>query len=472
MHIHILGICGTFMGGLAALAREAGHRVTGCDAGVYPPMSDQLRSLGIELIEGFAAEQLALKPDVFVVGNVVSRAHGADGAPKYPLMEAILDAGLPYTSGPQWLAEHVLRTPAAGSSAVRHVLAVAGTHGKTTTSSMLAWVLEHAGLQPGFLIGGVPQNFGVSARLGQGHCFVIEADEYDTAFFDKRSKFVHYRPRTALLNNLEFDHADIFDDLPAIERQFHHLVRTVPPSGLVVSNAQEAALERVLGMGCWSPVARFGGGGDLQAHGPAHDFEVRSKSGETGQVVWGQSGDHNRLNALAAIAAAAHVGVGLAVACEALSLFQSPKRRMELRGTVRGISVIDDFAHHPTAMRTTIDGLRAQMQAKGQTGRILAAFEPRSATMKLGTMKSQLPWALENADCIYCHAAHLGWDAGEALSAYPKPQLVAGNVAAIVQAIAREAVSGDRVLVMSNGGFGGIHQLLLDALGRDEDAKN
>ncbi|HRF21739.1 MAG TPA: UDP-N-acetylmuramate:L-alanyl-gamma-D-glutamyl-meso-diaminopimelate ligase, partial [Comamonas denitrificans] len=389
MHIHILGICGTFMGGVAALAREAGHKVTGCDAGVYPPMSDQLRALGIELIEGYDAGQVQLQPDMFVVGNVVSRARLADGSPKFPLMEAILDQGLPYTSGPQWLAEHVLQG--------RHVLAVAGTHGKTTTTSMLAWILESAGLTPGFLVGGVPLNFGVSARLGdvapgqQRPLFVIEADEYDTAFFDKRSKFVHYRPRTAVLNNLEFDHADIFPDLAAIERQFQHLLRTVPAAGRVVSNGLEEALARVLHQGCWSQVRSFGSAvSDFTAQGPHHAFAVLHAGQVVGQVQWGLSGEHNQLNALAAIAAAEHVGVPPATACAALADFQNVRRRMELRGTVAGIALYDDFAHHPTAIRTTLDGLRQQI---GQQKRILAVFEPRSNTMKLGTMKAQLPWA-------------------------------------------------------------------------------
>lgn len=325
MHIHILGICGTFMGGVAALAREAGHRVTGCDAGVYPPMSDQLRSLGIELIEGYDADQMALRPDVFVIGNVVSRARLADGTPKFPLMEAILDAGASYTSGPQWLAEHVLQG--------RHVMAVAGTHGKTTTTSMLAWILERAGLAPGFLVGGVPLDFGVSARLGKNK-FVIEADEYDTAFFDKRSKFVHYRPRTAILNNLEFDHADIFDDLGAIERQFHHLVRIVPGTGRVVVNATEESLQRVLAQGCWSELARFGAGGEWQAHGPHDAFEVLRQGEQVGRVEWALSGLHNQMNALAAIAAAEHVGVAPAEAAGFLASFRNVRRRMELRGTV------------------------------------------------------------------------------------------------------------------------------------------
>jgi UDP-N-acetylmuramate: L-alanyl-gamma-D-glutamyl-meso-diaminopimelate ligase len=453
MHIHILGICGTFMGGVAALAREAGHKVTGCDAGVYPPMSDQLRALGIELIEGYGADQLSLEPDAWVVGNVVSRARQADGSARYPLMEAILDAGLAYTSGPQWLAENVLRG--------RHVLAVAGTHGKTTTTSMLAWILEHAGQQPGFLVGGVPSNFGISARLGQGKDFVIEADEYDTAFFDKRSKFVHYRPRTAVLNNLEFDHADIFDDLAAIERQFHHLVRTVPSTGRVVVNGLEESLARVLHMGCWSDVRSFGATtDDFTAEGEPHDFRVMQRGREVAHVRWDMTGVHNQLNALAAIAAAEHVGVTPAQSARALAQFQSVKRRMEVRGEAGGVTVYDDFAHHPTAIRTTVDGLRRKV---GST-RILAVFEPRSNTMKLGAMKSQLPWALEQADLAFCHSGGLDWDAEEALAPLGERAKVAGRIEELVELVARAARPGDHVLCMSNGGFGGIHAKLLAAL--------
>ena len=460
MHIHILGICGTFMGGVAALAREAGHKVTGCDAGVYPPMSDQLRALGIELIEGYDAGQVQLQPDMFVVGNVVSRARLADGSPKFPLMEAILDQGLPYTSGPQWLAEHVLQG--------RHVLAVAGTHGKTTTTSMLAWILESAGLTPGFLVGGVPLNFGVSARLGdvapgqQRPLFVIEADEYDTAFFDKRSKFVHYRPRTAVLNNLEFDHADIFPDLAAIERQFQHLLRTVPAAGRVVSNGLEEALARVLHQGCWSQVRSFGSAvSDFAAQGPHHAFAVLHAGQVVGQVQWGLSGEHNQLNALAAIAAAEHVGVPPATACAALADFQNVRRRMELRGTVAGIALYDDFAHHPTAIRTTLDGLRQQI---GQQKRILAVFEPRSNTMKLGTMKDQLPWALKEADLAFCHTAGLDWDAAQALEPLGAAGLTADNIATLVQQVMAAVQPNDTIVCMSNGGFGGVHTQLLAAL--------
>ena len=480
MHLHILGICGTFMGGLAALAREAGHTVTGCDAGVYPPMSEQLRAMGIELTEGFGPEQLALKPDVFVVGNVVTRG--------FPLMEALLDAGAPYTSGPQWLAEHVLHP----ASNPRHVLAVAGTHGKTTTTAMLAWILEIAGLQPGFLVGGVPLNFGVSARLGlsspgarlgssspgarlgstspgatggTGSPFVIEADEYDTALFDKRSKFVHYRPRTAVLNNLELDHADIFPDLAAIETQFHHLVRTVPANGRLVVNARDDALKRVLARGCWSEVQRFGTKreepGGLCARGDPQSFDVLRGSLKLGRVEWTLLGEHNQMNALAAIGAAEHVGVAPEAACAALATFQNVRRRLELRGEVRGVKVYDDFAHHPTAMRTTVDGLRRKI---GHTQRILAAFEPRSNTMKLGAMKAQLPWALEEADLSFCLQGNYGWNAAEALAPLGKTAVVADKVETLVAAIAKAAQPGDHVLCMSNGGFGGIHDMLLVAL--------
>ena len=450
MHLHILGICGTFMGGIAAIAREAGHRVTGCDANVYPPMSDQLRALGIELIEGFSADQLSLKPDVFVIGNVVTRGN--------PLMEAILDAGAPYTSGPQWLAETVLRD--------RHVLAVAGTHGKTGTTSMLAWILEQAGLQPGFLVGGVPLNFGISARLGSGRCFVIEADEYDTALFDKRSKFVHYRPRTAILNNLEFDHADIFADLGAIETQFHHLVRTVPASGRLVVNARDEALQRVLQRGCWSPVQRFGTRreepGGLCARGEPHAFDVLRGSLRIGHVAWELMGEHNQMNALAAIGAAEHVGVPPEQAAAALGTFRNVRRRLELRGEVAGIRVYDDFAHHPTAMRTTVNGLRRKVGVQ----RILAVFEPRSNTMKTGTMKAQLPWALEEADLSFCLQGPYGWSARDALAPLGPLAVVADSVDALVAKIVQAARPGDHILCMSNGGFGGIHGKLLEALKR------
>jgi len=449
MHLHVLGICGTFMGGLAALAREAGHRVTGCDANVYPPMSDQLQALGIELIEGYDAGQLRLAPDLFVVGNAITRGN--------PLMEAILDANARYASGPQWLAEQIL--------AGRHVLAVAGTHGKTGTTSMLAWILEEAGLDPGFLVGGVPLNFGVSARLGAASApFVIEADEYDTAFFDKRSKFVHYRPRTAILNNLEFDHADIFDDLAAIERQFHHLVRTVPGRGRIVVNAREEALQRVLAMGCWSEVQRFGGRkeapGMLRARGEPHAFDVLRGGLKIARVEWALLGEHNQLNALAAMAAAEHVGVVPEISARALASFRNVRRRLELRGVAAGVSVYDDFAHHPTAMRTTLEGLRKKVGA----ARILAVFEPRSNTMKLGAMKAQLPWALEEADLSFCHSGGLTWDAHQALAPMGSRAIVVPTIAELVSRIVAAARSGDHILCMSNGGFGSIHEKLLEAL--------
>jgi UDP-N-acetylmuramate: L-alanyl-gamma-D-glutamyl-meso-diaminopimelate ligase len=451
MHIHILGICGTFMGGLAALARESGHTVTGCDANVYPPMSDQLRALGIELMEGYGPEQLALKPDLFVIGNVVSRGN--------PLMEAILNAGLAYTSGPQWLAENVLQG--------RHVLAVAGTHGKTSTTSMLAWVLHQAGLNPGFLVGGVPLNFGVSARLGNtevGTPFVIEADEYDTAFFDKRSKFVHYRPRTAILNNLEFDHADIFENLGAIERQFHHLIRCIPAQGRLVVNSREESLQRVLTMGCWSDVQRFGARkeepGALRARGEPHAFDVLRGSLKIARVEWSLLGEHNQLNALAAIGAAEHVGVNPELAAHELSSFHNVRRRLELRGEASGVKVYDDFAHHPTAIRTTVNGLRRKVGVE----RILAVFEPRSNTMKLGAVKAQLPWALEEADLVFCHSGGLGWDAQQALAPLGTQAVVCATIDELVKHVLQVAQPGDHVLCMSNGSFGGFHNKLLEAL--------
>lgn len=455
MHIHILGICGTFMGGIAVLAKQAGHRVTGCDANVYPPMSTQLEAQGIELIEGFSPEQTKLMPDIYVIGNVVSRGN--------PLMEAILNLGLPYISGPQWLAENVLQG--------KWVLAVAGTHGKTTTSSMLAWILEYAGLAPGFLIGGVPENFAVSARLPQtpkqdakstSPFFVIEADEYDTAFFDKRSKFVHYRPRTAVLNNLEFDHADIFDDLAAIEKQFHHLVRTVPQQGLVVANGKESSLSRVIEKGCWTPVEKFGTDADWQASNANADggFDVVYKGKPQGRVNWDLQGEHNRMNALASIAAARHVGVTTEVSIAALTEFKNVKRRMETKGVVNNITVYDDFAHHPTAIDTTVAGLRAKVGA----ARILAVLEPRSNTMKLGVMKDALPDSLKEADLVFCYGANLGWDAAEALKPIANKAKTFDDLNMLVQAIASVAKPNDHILVMSNGGFGGVHQKILDAL--------
>jgi UDP-N-acetylmuramate: L-alanyl-gamma-D-glutamyl-meso-diaminopimelate ligase len=418
-------------------------------------MSEQLRALGIDLIEGYGAEQRALTPDVFVVGNVVKRG--------MPLLEALLDDGARMTSGPQWLAEHVLHG--------RHVLAVAGTHGKTTTTAMLSWILEQAlpaGRKPGFLVGGVPLNFGVSARLGDADApFVIEADEYDTALFDKRSKFVHYRPRTAVLNNLEHDHADIFPDLAAIETQFHHLVRTMPSRGRVVVNARDEALARVLARGCWSEVQRFGTRreepGGLCARGEPGSFDVLRGSLKLGHVAWDLLGEHNQMNALAAIGSAEHVGVAPAEACRALAGFLNVRRRLELRGEVSGVKVYDDFAHHPTAMRTTIEGLRRKV---GLGARILAVFEPRSNTMKLGTMKAQLPWSLEEADLSFCLQGDYGWSVREALQTLGDRALVADDVDTLVALIARHARADDHVLCMSNGGFGGVHGKLLAALGR------
>lgn len=452
MHLHILGICGTFMGGLALIARSAGHTVTGCDTGVYPPMSTQLQEQGIALTEGFNAAQISLQPDLYVIGNVVSRGN--------PLMEAILDQGLPYVSGPQWLGEHILRG--------QHVLAVAGTHGKTTTSSMLAWILEYTGRQPNFLIGGIAPGLKVSARYDPNQSlFVIEADEYDTAFFDKRSKFVHYRPRTAVLNNLEYDHADIFPDLAAIETQFHHLVRTIPASGRVIRPAVCPALDRVIERGCWTPIDGFGPEGQWQALANDHasHFEVTFNGTVLGQIGWNLTGKHNRMNALAALAASVQAGISAEQAIAALSEFQGVKRRMELRGTPRNIRVYDDFAHHPTAIDTTLAGLRHQV---GQ-GRILAVLEPRSNTMKLGAMAAQLPHALREADMVFCYGESqgkhaLGWKPEHVLA--PLGDKASGwtDLPDMVQAICRAAQPGDTIVIMSNGSFGGIHQLLLDQL--------
>jgi UDP-N-acetylmuramate: L-alanyl-gamma-D-glutamyl-meso-diaminopimelate ligase len=445
-HLHILGICGTFMGGIAAIAKAAGYRVTGCDANVYPPMSDQLRALGIELTEGFGAEQLALRPDVWVVGNVVTRGN--------PLMEAILDAGQRYLSGPQWFAEEVL--------AGKHVLAVAGTHGKTTVSAMLAWILERAGLAPGFLIGGVPNDFPVSARLTSSPLFVIEADEYDTAFFDKRSKFVHYRPRTAILNNIEFDHADIFDDLAGIERQFHHFVRTVPRSGRVIANGAEESVKRVLTMGCWTPVEAVGLAEGWHAGEPDEQgsFEVFFANQAFGWVRWPLLGAHNRLNALAALAAARHVGVEPAAGIEALGSFGGVRRRMQLRGQARGVTIYDDFAHHPTAIRTTLEGLR---QKVGKA-RILAVLDPRSNTMKRGVMKDALPPSLAQAERVYVYTSGIAWDARSLFALLGNRVRCEEDLETLINAVVAEARAGDHVLVMSNGGFGGIHEKLLDRL--------
>jgi UDP-N-acetylmuramate: L-alanyl-gamma-D-glutamyl-meso-diaminopimelate ligase len=455
VHLHILGICGTFMGGIALLAREAGHRVTGCDANVYPPMSTQLAAQGIELIEGFGADQVALQPDVFVVGNVITRGN--------PLMEAILDRGLSYVSGPQWLRENVL--------AGRWIAAVAGTHGKTTTAAMLAWILEHSGLAPGFLIGGVPENFGVSARPTppspplrkgmEGGVFVVEADEYDTAFFDKRSKFVHYPARTAVLNNLEFDHADIFPDLAAIETQFHHFVRTLPASGLIVVNGADDALARVLARGCYTRVEHFGvtGGWVAAAVGP-DGFDVLWQGRKQGRVQWALQGAHNRANALAAIAAARHCGIAPAPAIAALGAFEGVRRRMELRGVSAGVTVYDDFAHHPTAIAATLDGLRAKVNSS----RILAVLEPRSNTMKAGVMKDRLAGSLVGADRVYCYSAGLQWDAAAALAPLAAKAEVHADFDRLLEAISASAKPGDHIVVMSNGGFNGIHEKLLARL--------
>ena len=471
MHLHILGICGTFMGGIAAIARQAGHRVTGCDANVYPPMSTQLEAQGIELIEGFSPDQIALKPDLFIIGNVVSRGN--------PLMEAILDQGLPYQSGPQWLGEQVLQG--------KHVLAVAGTHGKTTTTAMLTWILQANGLEPGYLIGGVPNNFDVSARLGQKtgnqvdapHYFVIEADEYDTAFFDKRSKFVHYRPRTAILNNLEFDHADIFADITAIETQFHHLVRTVPAAGRLIVNGAEQSLERVVQRGCWSSLERFALAeqsikpADWSLMNTVSDgFKVIYQGKDVAEVSWDENasvtGRHNQLNALAAIAAAHHVGISVQDAAKALGTFKNVKRRMEVIGRVNGITIYDDFAHHPTAITTTVEGLRRRV-GRDANARILAVLEPRSNTMKLGVMKSQLPNSLQDADLVFGYGSAtgkdaLGWDLKESLAPLGGKAQAFDDLNLLMTAVKQSAKPGDHILVMSNGGFGGVHRKLLELL--------
>lgn len=459
-HIHIIGIGGTFMGGIAAIAKQAGYQVTGCDAKMYPPMSTQLADLGIDVVEGFEAAQLDRYPaDVYVIGNVARRG--------MPVIEAILNRNLPYTSGPQWLAENILQQ--------HWVLAVAGTHGKTTTASMLAWVLEDAGLAPGFLIGGVPQNFAVSARLPQvppaeqstsepkcSPFFVIEADEYDTAFFDKRSKFVHYRPRTAILNNLEYDHADIFPNLAAIQTQFHHLIRTIPSEGLIVVNEQSAALDEVLQQGCWSEVEGFGLNKDWQIGeiSVTGGFDVLYQQQKVGHIEWKLLGQHNRMNALAVIAAARHAGVSIRQSCAALSRFENVKRRMEVKGVVNDITVYDDFAHHPTAIATTIAGLRQKVV----NARILAVLEPRSNTMKQGTMKAALPVSLEEADKVFCYAGGVDWDVAAALSPLQDKVAVFQDMQSLVEAITAQAEQGDHILIMSNGGFGGIHQQLLTQL--------
>ncbi len=448
MHIHILGICGTFMGSLAVLAKALGHRVTGSDANVYPPMSTQLAGQGIELSQGYLPEHLQPAPDLVVIGNALSRGN--------PAVEHVLDQGLPYVSGPQWLAEHVLQG--------RWVLGVAGTHGKTTTSSLLAWILEDAGMAPGFLIGGVPQNFGISARLGQTPFFVVEADEYDSAFFDKRSKFVHYRPRTVILNNLEFDHADIFPDLAAIERQFHHLVRTVPGHGLIIRPAGESALDRVLAMGCWTPVQTTGPEGNWQARLLAEDgsrFEVWLDGERQGCAEWTLTGQHNVANALAALAAARHVGVAPARGLAALGRFRSVRRRMEKVAEVRGITLYDDFAHHPTAIATTLDGLRKHC------GRapVIAIIEPRSNSMKLGAHRDGLAASVASADRVFWYAPPgLGWDLAAAVAGSAVPSEVCSSLEAIITGVRAHAVPGSQVVIMSNGSFGGLHDKLAGAL--------
>ncbi len=450
MHLHIIGICGTFMGGIAALARAAGHRVTGSDANVYPPMSTQLEALGIALIEGFDPAQLDLKPDIVLVGNVMSRGN--------PLIERLIDSGLPFTSGPQWLAENVLRG--------REVAAVAGTHGKTTTSAMLAWILHDAGLEPGFLIGGIPANFGMSARAGQGGAFVIEADEYDTAFFDKRAKFVHYWPRHLLLTNLEFDHADIYPDLASIQRQVHHLVRTVPASGRITWNAGDPALRATLAMGSWTPLTEFAreGAGEWRVRLVSNDgaaFEVLHRDAAAGEVRWPLIGMHNVENGLAAIACAAGMGVAPSRSADALGRFAGVRRRLELRGEVRGIRIYDDFAHHPTAVAMTIDGVRRQ---PGR-GRIIAVLEPRSNTMRLGVHRAELAESLAGADRIWLYQpAGLGWNLDGVAAELGAKAAVKRAVPELVESLVSELQAGDRVLIMSNGGFGGLHDRLLAAL--------
>ena len=448
MHIHILGICGTFMGSLALLAKELGHRVTGSDANVYPPMSTQLQEQGIELLQGYHPEHLKPAPDLVVVGNALSRGN--------PAVEYMLDVGLPYVSGPQWLAEHVLQG--------RWVLAVAGTHGKTTTSSMLAWILEYAGMQPGFLIGGVPQNFGVSARLGETDFFVVEADEYDSAFFDKRSKCVHYRPRTTVLNNLEFDHADIFADLAAIELQFHHLLRTVPSNGLVIYPAREEALQRVIAKGCWTPVQTTGADGQWQARLIKDDgshFAVLLDGIEQGVVQWSLTGLHNVANALSALAAARHVGVTAEHGAQALAEFQNVKRRMQKLARVQGVTVYDDFAHHPTAIASTLDGLRKQVGAQ----RIIAVIEPRSNSMKLGAHREGLAPSTADADQVFWYAPEgLGWDLASTVAHAPVPTQVCSTLDEIIAGVLALAQPDSQVVIMSNGGFGGIHTQLIEAL--------
>ena len=446
MHIHILGICGTFMGGVAILAKSQGHKVTGSDTNVYPPMSTQLEAQGIELIQGFDPSQLDCKPDLIVIGNAMSRGN--------PCVEAVLDRQLPYISGPQWLLEFVLKD--------RWVLAVAGTHGKTSTSSMLAWILEYANMKPGFLIGGVPENFGLSARLGETPFFVIEADEYDSAFFDKRSKFVHYRPRTLVLNNLEFDHADIFEDLNAIKKQFHHLMRTVPPSGRVILPNKDEALMSVKHMGCWSEDEYIGVNWSAKKQREdGTEFDVYFDNKKQGSVKWNLMGDHNVDNALGAIAAARHVGVTPEISIEALAKFKSIKRRMEVKGIANNITVYDDFAHHPTAIKTTLAGLRAKVGSQ----KIIAVLEPRSNTMKLGIHKEAIVNALVEADDVYCfESADIQWSMEALFIEQGEKVDISSDIDELCEKLVKNSAAGDHILIMSNGGFGGIHQKLLDKL--------
>ncbi|WP_037992056.1 UDP-N-acetylmuramate:L-alanyl-gamma-D-glutamyl-meso-diaminopimelate ligase [Teredinibacter turnerae] len=453
MHIHILGICGTFMGSLAQLARAKGYRVTGADHNVYPPMSTQLEQAGIELIDGFGLEQLNLKPDVFVVGNVVSRGN--------PLMEAILDAGLPYVSGPQWLAENLLRG--------KWVLGVSGTHGKTTTATMLTWILEYAHMAPGYLIGGVPGNFATSARLGESDFFVIEADEYDTAFFDKRSKFVHYQPRTLVINNLEYDHADIFPDLAAIQTQFHHLLRTVPNNGLVISPAGDTAVEQVITRGCWTPrqTTALAANADwliAERDAAGTRFTVAFGGQVVGEISWSLTGSHNMRNALSAMAAARHVGVVPELACAALCEFNGVKRRMEVRVDLPRAKVYDDFAHHPTAIATTLEGLRAQIGDEP----ILAVIEPRSNTMRLGVHQASLAAATEPADAvIWFQPPGMNWSLESVAAAEHRVMQSTAEIIEAVRAYLAQAPAKTHVVIMSNGGFEGLHQRLCDQLERD-----
>lgn len=449
MHIHVLGICGTFMGSLAVLAKSLGHRVTGSDANVYPPMSTQLQEQGIELMQGYDPAHLQPSPDLVVIGNAMKRGNAA--------VEYVLNKDLPYVSGPQWLADHVLQD--------RWVLAVAGTHGKTTTSGMLAWILEAAGLEPGFLIGGVPQNFGISARLGGTPFFVVEADEYDSAFFDKRSKFVHYRPRTAVLNNLEYDHADIFPNLAAIETQFHHLVRTIPGEGLIIHPADDEALQRVIAQGCWTPVETLGQGGLWQAQLLEADgsrFDVLVDGRVEGQVNWALTGQHNVANALAALAAARHVGVKPEHGAEALGRFRNVKRRMEKIAEINGITLYDDFAHHPTAIATTLQGLRRHV---GDDTPIIAIIEPRSNSMKLGAHREQLAGSAVDADVAIWYAPpDLGWDLQACVAGGEARSQVCTSLDDIIEQVRALVRPGAQVVIMSNGGFGGLHGRLAEAL--------